>query len=151
MITRFTSSQMYVHFVAVARSGFVSLDCADPVALAEFWAAMLGGEIMFSSNETVDVRTEGVWLSATKVAGRPASCFSAILVEQHQSGTRSVASVAGSELLSMRNARRPCVAGAISDRLYSDPLGPKQCRSRRNSGGRCDDRVLKSTEFTFSC
>ena len=45
--------------MAIAQSGFVSLDCADPVALAEFWAAMLGGEIMFSSTETVDVRTEG--------------------------------------------------------------------------------------------
>jgi hypothetical protein len=54
--------------VAIAQSGFVSLDCADPVALAEFWAAMLGGEIMFSSTETVDVRTEWVWLSAMKVS-----------------------------------------------------------------------------------
>jgi hypothetical protein len=54
--------------MAVARSGFVSLDCADPVALAEFLAAMLGGEIMFSSAETVDVRTEWEWLSAMRVS-----------------------------------------------------------------------------------
>jgi Glyoxalase-like domain len=53
--------------MAVARGGFVSLDCADPVALAEFWAAMLGGEIMFTSATTADIRTEWVWLSAMKI------------------------------------------------------------------------------------
>jgi len=55
--------------VAVARSGFESLDCADPLTLAEFWAAILGGDIMFSSAETVDVRTDWVWPSAMKVSG----------------------------------------------------------------------------------
>jgi hypothetical protein len=54
--------------MAVARSGFVSLDCADPLALGEFWAAMLGGEIMFTSATTVGIRTAWVWLSALKVA-----------------------------------------------------------------------------------
>jgi Glyoxalase-like domain len=55
--------------MAVARTGFVSLDCADPLALGEFWAAMLGGEIMFTSATTVGIRTEWVWLSTLKVAG----------------------------------------------------------------------------------
>ncbi len=53
--------------MAVARRGFVSMDCDDPVALAEFWAAMLGGEIRFSSPTTVGVRTDWVWLTALKV------------------------------------------------------------------------------------
>ena len=53
--------------MAVARRGFVSLDCADPVVLADFWAAMLGGEVVFTSTTTVDIRTEWVWLSAMKV------------------------------------------------------------------------------------
>jgi hypothetical protein len=54
--------------MAVARTGFVSLDCADPVALGEFWAAMLGGEIMFTHATTVGIRTNWVWMSALKVA-----------------------------------------------------------------------------------
>jgi len=54
--------------MAVARRGFVSIDCVDPFPLAEFWAAMLGGEIMFTTDETADVRTEWVWLSAMKVS-----------------------------------------------------------------------------------
>ena len=53
--------------MAVARSLFVSLDCADPLALGEFWAAMLGGEVRFTSETTVGVRTDWVWLAALKV------------------------------------------------------------------------------------
>jgi glyoxalase superfamily protein len=53
--------------MAVARTIFVSFDCADPVALSEFWAAMLGGEIKFANAATVGVRTEWVWLTAMKV------------------------------------------------------------------------------------
>ena len=54
--------------MAVARTGFVSMDCADPLALGEFWAAMLGGEIAFSRGDTVGIRTEWVWLSALRIA-----------------------------------------------------------------------------------
>ena len=52
--------------MAVARTVFVSFDCADPRALGEFWAAMLGGEIRFESPATVGIRTEWVWLTALK-------------------------------------------------------------------------------------
>ena len=31
--------------MAVTRNGVISMDCADPAELGEFWAAMLGGEI----------------------------------------------------------------------------------------------------------
>jgi hypothetical protein len=53
--------------MGVARSVFVSLDCADPLALGEFWAAMLGGEIMFTSTTIVVIRTDWVWLTALKI------------------------------------------------------------------------------------
>ena len=50
------------------------MDCADPLRLAEFWAAMLGGEVRFASADTVGVRTDWVWLSALRVADyRPAT------------------------------------------------------------------------------
>lgn len=35
--------------VAVARLGSFSMDCADPVPLAEFWANLVGGEVAFTS------------------------------------------------------------------------------------------------------
>jgi Glyoxalase-like domain len=52
--------------MAVARSGFVTLDCADPGPLAEFWAAMLGGEVVFSTATAVGVRA--AWTSIAAMA-----------------------------------------------------------------------------------
>jgi len=42
------------------------LDCADPAALGSFWAALLGGEIVFVSNEFVAVKTDRMWLAAVR-------------------------------------------------------------------------------------
>ena len=57
----------YAPPVAVAHNGVISMDCTDPVELGEFWAAMLGGEIAYTSEATVIVRTDWVWLSALKI------------------------------------------------------------------------------------
>jgi hypothetical protein len=53
--------------MANIRLGSVSLDCADPVALGTFWSELLGGEVAFSSEEFVAVRTDRGWLSAVRV------------------------------------------------------------------------------------
>lgn len=53
--------------MANIRLGSVSLDCADPVELGAFWARLLGGEVAYSSDEFVAVRTDRVWLAATRV------------------------------------------------------------------------------------
>jgi hypothetical protein len=63
--------------MAVARSGFVSLDCDDPRALGEFWAAMLGGEVAFASPTIVAVRTDWMWLAALKVSDHVAPTWPA--------------------------------------------------------------------------
>jgi Glyoxalase-like domain len=56
--------------VAVAaRALFVSLDCADPTPLAEFWAGILGGEVRFASDRAAGVRTQWMWVTALKVEG----------------------------------------------------------------------------------
>jgi hypothetical protein len=60
--------------MAVSRRLFVSLDCDDPAPLAEFWAAMLGGEVKFTTANAVGVRTDSVWLTAIRVSDyRPPS------------------------------------------------------------------------------
>ena len=59
----------YEHPMAIARTVFITLDCAHPRPLAEFWAALLGGEVAFESPlKTVGVRTEWMWLTAMPVA-----------------------------------------------------------------------------------
>ena len=50
--------------VSTIRLGSVSLDCADPHALADFWAALLGGEVAFRSDTFVAVKLDTMWLSA---------------------------------------------------------------------------------------
>jgi Glyoxalase-like domain len=46
---------------------FVTLDCAEPRALAEFWAAMLGGTIVFTTPQAVGVRSDAGLIAAMTV------------------------------------------------------------------------------------
>jgi hypothetical protein len=45
----------------------VSLDCAEPVALAEFWAAVLGGDTVELNPKTIIILSEWLWLAALQV------------------------------------------------------------------------------------
>ena len=49
------------------RLAAVSLDCSNPAALAEFWAALLEADIAFSSDEFVAIKLEGLWVTAVRV------------------------------------------------------------------------------------
>jgi hypothetical protein len=53
--------------MAMARLGSIALDCGDPAALGAFWAALLGGEVAFSSDDFVAVKTERGWLTAVRI------------------------------------------------------------------------------------
>jgi hypothetical protein len=44
-----------------------SLDCADPTALATFWAGLLDGTILASTDDVVVVRTDTIMLAAIRV------------------------------------------------------------------------------------
>lgn len=54
---------------AALRFVAVSLDCADPVELAEFYRRLLGGEVLWSSADSVGVRVPGVVLAMQRVEG----------------------------------------------------------------------------------
>jgi Glyoxalase-like domain len=49
------------------RLGSLALDCAEPGPLAAFWADLLGGEVAFTSDHFVAVKTDNGWLSTVKV------------------------------------------------------------------------------------
>jgi catechol 2,3-dioxygenase-like lactoylglutathione lyase family enzyme len=53
--------------MANIRLGSIALDCADPEQLGAFWADLLDGEVAFSSDAFVAVKTDRVWLAATRV------------------------------------------------------------------------------------
>lgn len=50
------------------RLGGIGLDCDDPVALSTFWAALLGGEIVHTSDSVAVVKLGDVVLNAYHVA-----------------------------------------------------------------------------------
>lgn len=52
---------------ANVRLGSISLDCADSDALADFWAATLGGDVAFRSDRFAAVRLDGLWMSAVAI------------------------------------------------------------------------------------
>jgi hypothetical protein len=49
------------------RLGGVSLDCADPESLVNFWAELLGGEIVLSSQDVAVVKLDHLLLTALRV------------------------------------------------------------------------------------
>ncbi len=53
--------------MSMARLGSVSLDCNDPLALGTFWASMLGGEVAFTSDDFVAVKTDQGWISTVRI------------------------------------------------------------------------------------
>jgi catechol 2,3-dioxygenase-like lactoylglutathione lyase family enzyme len=53
--------------MATARLGLTALDCSDPSVLADFWAALLGGEVAHRNDEFHAVKVDGAWLVAVKV------------------------------------------------------------------------------------
>jgi Glyoxalase-like domain len=55
--------------MSIARLGSIALDCAEPATLAAFWAELLGGEIAYTSDAFVAVKTDRVWLSTVLVEG----------------------------------------------------------------------------------
>ena len=55
--------------MSAASIAMVTIDCADPAPLAEFWAAYLGGEIIYRTDEVVVVRTDRGAIAAGRVAG----------------------------------------------------------------------------------
>ena len=53
--------------MATARLGLTALDCSDPSVLADFWAALLGGDVSHRNDEFCAVKVDGGLLVAVKV------------------------------------------------------------------------------------
>ena len=62
-----TGQAVYRDAMASIRLGSIALDCADPGQLASFWADLLDGEVAFNSDAFAAVKTDSIWLAATRV------------------------------------------------------------------------------------
>ena len=57
-----------------ARLAAIALDCPDPRRLAEFWAAIIGGEIVLATDDHWIIRTDVLHVAAVRVPNhRPPS------------------------------------------------------------------------------
>jgi hypothetical protein len=45
-------------YMTIAQLGSITFDCDDPSTLAAFWAELIGGEIGFTSDDFVAVKTD---------------------------------------------------------------------------------------------
>ena len=55
------------------RLGGIGLDCDDPVQLGDFWAALLGGEVIYASESLAVVKLGDLFLNAYRVEGPQAA------------------------------------------------------------------------------
>jgi hypothetical protein len=53
--------------MAIARYAMTSMDCADPIALADFWAALLDGTVHARNEQVSVVLTDTIWLGMIRV------------------------------------------------------------------------------------
>ncbi|HLU27830.1 MAG TPA: VOC family protein [Glycomyces sp.] len=113
----------------------VALDCEDPVALAEFYAAMLGGQVVVDSEapEWVELRgIEGTPLAFQRVEGyrppqwpgqeSPQQMHLDFDVDDLEADERRVLEL-GASVLERTDQMRP----EANWRVYADPAGHPFC------------------------
>ena len=96
----------------IARFAGVSLDCADPAALADFYLELLGGQVLWRSAGSAGLRVPGVVLVMQRVAEyRPPAWPGSSVVHLNLTAGDGVAAAAA----------RAVEAGAVLAEYQPDP------------------------------
>ena len=109
----------------------MSLDCAEPRRLAEFWAALLGGEVAYASDEFVAIKTDRGWLSTVRVADYAPPTWPDGTLPKQMHFDLAVDDLEGAEAEAIRlGASRATVQPAPERwRVLLDPAGHPFCLS----------------------
>jgi hypothetical protein len=107
------------------------LDCADPEALAGFWAAMLDGEVVFRTATSVGVRTDWVWLSTMLVPDYRAPTWPDGDVPKQIHFNLAVSDLPAATQAAIAIGARPAVVQPAPDefQVLLDPAGHPFCLS----------------------
>ena len=107
----------------------VSLDCGDPSALAEFYLALLGGELLWTSSGSAGVRAPGVTLVCQRVEDhrRPQWPGSSIVHLDLSAGPSAAATAAAVDRAVALGASQPEPQPAGAWVVLLDPAGHPFC------------------------
>lgn len=115
--------------MTVARLALTALDCAEPEPLAEFWAALLGGTIVFRTEQVVVVRTDGIMIGATRVPDYTPPTWPGGASPKHMHLDLAVRDLDVAEEAALRLGARKAATQPQPDRwrVYFDPAGHPFC------------------------
>lgn len=111
------------------RLGGIALDCADPGPLSRFWAALLGGEIVFASEEIAVVKLPHLLLTATRVENyvRPNWPIGSVPKQEHIDVDVDDLEDAENRAISFGAARAQWQPDPDSYLVFLDPAGHPFC------------------------
>lgn len=115
--------------MAVARLAMNSLDCADPDALAAFWAALLDGSVIASSDGVVIVQTDTIWIGAIRVPDYTEPTWPGGVTPKHIHFDLAVHDLDEAEAEALRLGARKADDQPQPDewRVFFDPAGHPFC------------------------
>jgi Glyoxalase-like domain len=115
--------------MAVARLAMASLDCADPVPLAEFWAALLDGTVIANTEDVSVVQTDTIMIATIRVPGYQPPTWPGGETPKHLHLDLAVADLAEAESTALRLGARRADHQPQPDqwRVLTDPAGHPFC------------------------
>ena len=111
------------------RLGAVSVDCADPAALAEFYQNMLELQVMFASDDFVALQGAGVFLTFQRVVDHKAPNWpdGAVPKQLHLELAVSDLDAQEARILALGATRAGVQPNPDSWRVLIDPAGHPFC------------------------
>jgi hypothetical protein len=115
--------------MAVARLAMTTLDCADPAALSEFWAALLDGTVIAVTDEVKIVQTGAIWIGALRVPDYTPPTWPAGATPKHMHFDLAVGDLEEAEAEALRLGARKADHQPRPDewRIFFDPAGHPFC------------------------
>ena len=115
--------------MAAARLASIVLDCSDPMVLARFWAALIGGEVALTGEDFVAVRTDRGWLAATRVPDHRPPTWGDPTTPKQMHIDVAVDDLDVAEAQAIRLGERPIADPPSPDgyRVLTDPAGHFFC------------------------
>jgi hypothetical protein len=115
--------------MAVARVGMVSLDCAEPVPLAEFWAGLLDCEVLVRNDQVSAVQAGTFMISMIRVPDYRPPTWPGGTTPKHVHLDLAVRDLDEAETEALRLGARKAEEQPRPDewRVFFDPAGHPFC------------------------